>query len=66
MKKKYKYTISYEECKKLKVINFTSKTKMINYLNTYGSDLNMDSKSRVVLDFHAISLPLRASVWNVK
>jgi hypothetical protein len=59
---KYKYNISYQEEGKRTSINFNSKDGMITYLNKNTNKINELTKP--VLNFGAIALPLKTTVWR--
>jgi hypothetical protein len=60
---KYKYNIVFKHQGKRDLVNFKSETKMKAYLEKNKEKLNqMDSCQ---LNFAAISLPLKATTWNI-
>ena len=61
---KYKYNIGFQEQGKKTSINFNSKDGMIKYLNKNINKIN--KLTRPVLNFGAIALPLKTTVWNKK
>ena len=61
---KYKYNIAYKEDGKSTSINFNSKSGMIDYLDK--NKVKVNKLTNAYINFKQISLPLKATVWNLK
>lgn len=59
----YKYNITHTISGKKTVINFKNKDYMLQYLDNNQDKIN--ELERVYINFKAISLPLKATVWNI-
>tara|TARA_R110002167_G_scaffold65261_3_gene184394 strand:+ start:368 stop:553 length:186 start_codon:yes stop_codon:yes gene_type:complete len=58
----YKYNIHHKEINKKQLINFKTKKSMITYLNK--NIIKVNKMTNPVINFGAISLPLKVTVWN--
>tara|TARA_B100000575_G_scaffold127846_1_gene101884 strand:+ start:127 stop:318 length:192 start_codon:yes stop_codon:yes gene_type:complete len=58
---KYKYNIKHKQKGKVQTINFKNKDTMLKYLDKNKDKIN--SWSAPVLNFAAIMLPLKQTVW---
>ena len=59
---KYKYNIKHKQNGRVQVVNFKNKTSMIKYLN--GNRDKINKWTSPVLNFAAVMLPLKQTVWN--
>lgn len=57
----YKYNITHKLDGKKTVINFKNKKSLIKHLNTHQDNINQ--LECVYINFSAVSLPLKATVW---
>ncbi len=58
---KYKYNITYKNNNKVEYINFKNKTTMVKYLDKHKTKVN--NMKAAALNFGAIMLPLKQTVW---
>jgi hypothetical protein len=59
---KYKYNITHKLNGKKTTINFKNEQSLIKHLNTHQNKVN--KLENVYINFSAVSLPLKATVWN--
>ena len=60
---KYRYNIKHKINNKTEFINFKNKASMIKYLDKHKAKLNLMHSP--ALNFGAIMLPLKQTVWHV-